>query len=124
VKTAIIVMTDPNNGAADSLGRVFNALALAHESKAAGDQVELVFEGAGTRWPEQLIRLDHPLNGLWNEVRDVVVGASCGCAEVFGAAKGVEACGVPLVREYALPGTPGVASLRKYLTNDWKALVF
>ncbi|MCY2959921.1 MAG: hypothetical protein NTY35_07115 [Planctomycetota bacterium] len=124
MKTAILVISDPNNGAADALGRVFNALALAHESKNAGDQVELVFEGAGTRWPEQLVRLDHPLNGLWNEVRDVVVGASCGCAEVFGSAKGVEACGVPLVREYALPGTPGVASMRKYLAGDWKTLVF
>ena len=123
MKTAIIILADPKAGE-EALGRVFNALALAHEGMQAGDQVEIVFNGAGTRWPEELIKVSHPANALYNAVRESVKGASCGCAEVFGAAKGVEACGLPLLKEKALAGTPGLANLRNYLTDGWRTLVF
>lgn len=85
MKTAIIILSDPKSGAEEALGRVFNALALASESKQKGDEVAVVFNGAGTRWPAELTKRSHPANGLYNSVRDVVKGASCGCAEVFGA---------------------------------------
>ena len=84
MKTAIIVMSDPKNGSEEALGRVFNALALAAECKQEGDEVAVVFNGTGTRWPAELTKLSHPANGLYNAVRDVVQGASCGCADVFG----------------------------------------
>ena len=61
---------------------------------------------------------------LYEAVRDVVKGASCGCAEVFGATKGVESCGVPLLREHALAGTPGVASFRKYVVDGFQTYLF
>lgn len=37
MKTAIIIMSDPKSGSEESLGRVFNALALASECKQKGD---------------------------------------------------------------------------------------
>ena len=92
--------------------------------EAAGDEVEVVFNGAGTRWPEELTNLSHPANGLYNSVREAVKGASCGCAAVFGATKGVEACGVPLLTDKKLAGTAGLSNIRHYLANDWKTLVF
>jgi hypothetical protein len=36
------------------LGRAFNALALVKEAKAANDDVELVFDGAGVQWVGKL----------------------------------------------------------------------
>ena len=51
-------------------------------------------------------------------------GASCGCAAVFGATKGVEACGVPLLKEKALAGTPGISNLRSYVADGWHTLIF
>jgi len=95
MKTAIIILSDPKAGD-EALGRLFNALAIADECLKSGDEVEIAFNGAGTRWPEQLTQVAHPANGLYNAVRETVKGASCGCAAVFGASKGVEACGVPL----------------------------
>lgn len=123
MKTAIIILSDPKAGE-EALGRVFNALAVAQESQQAGDEVEVVFNGAGTRWPEELSKLSHPANALYNAVRESVKGASCGCAAVFGATKGVEACGLSLLKDKALAGTPGISNLRRYLAEGWQTLVF
>lgn len=123
MKLAIAITSDPKSGD-DGLGRAFQGLALAAEAKQHGDQVEVVFVGAGTRWPQAASKLGHPLHGLYNAVRPTVKGASCGCADVFGAAEGVEACGLPKLKDHALPGTSGLASLRRYLAEGWQTLVF
>lgn len=123
MKTAIVVLSDPKAGD-EALGRVFNALAVAHEAMESGDEVEIVFNGAGTRWPEELAKPTHPANALYNAVRPSVRGASCGCAAVFGATSGVEACGMPLLKEKALAGTPGISNLRRYLAEGWETVVF
>jgi len=123
MKTAIIILSDPKAGD-EALGRVFNALAVAQECLQSGDTVEVLFNGAGTRWPEQLAKLSHPANALYNAVRESVKGASLGCAVVFGADKGAEACGIPMLKEKALAGTPGISNLRRYVAEDWKTLIF
>lgn len=123
MKLAIVITSDPKGGE-EPLGRVFNALALAAEAQAKQDQVEVVFIGAGTRWPAELSKLGHPVAALYAQVREQVVGASCGCAAVFGATAGVEQCGVPALRDNPLPGTPGLASVRRYLAEGWQTLVF
>ena len=105
MKAVIIALSDPKNGSEEALGRVFNALALASECKPKGDEVAVVFNGTGTHWPAELIKLSHPANGLYNSVRDVVQGASCGCAEDFGATGSIKSCGVPMVKDDALAGT-------------------
>jgi hypothetical protein len=88
MKTVVVIMSDPKSGSEEALGRVFNALALASECKQKGDEVAVVFNGTGTRWPVELAKLTHPANALYNSVRDAVQGVSCGCAEVFGAKEG------------------------------------
>lgn len=123
MKLAIIITSDPKNGD-EALGRAFNALALAAEAHAKNAEVNVVFAGAGTRWPAELARLSHPANGLYNAVRPSITGASCGCAAVFGATSEVAACGVPEIKDHALPGTPGLASLHRYLAEGWQTLVF
>jgi len=124
MKTAIMILSDPKNGSEEALGRVFNALALASECKQKGDEVAVVFNGAGTRWPAELSKLTHPANGLYNSVRDVVQGASRGCAEVFGANESIQSCGVPIVNDHALAGTTRLLSLRRYVEEGWNTLVF
>jgi hypothetical protein len=123
MKIAIIILSDPKQGE-ESLGRVFNGLALAAEARSRQDEVEIVFQGAGTRWPALLSQLGHPVHALYDSVRPSVAGVSCGCAAVFGETAGAQACGVPEIKDFALPGTPGVASLRRYLAEGWSTLVF
>jgi hypothetical protein len=123
MKLAVIITSDPKAGE-EAHGRAFNALALAAEAQGAGDEVNVVFVGAGARWPAELSKLGHPFNALYNQVRPSVTGASCGCAAAFGATEGVEACGVPQLKDHALKGTPGLASLRRYPAEGWTTLVF
>lgn len=124
MKTAVTILSDPKSGAEEALGRLFNGLAAALEAHRAGDEVKILFQGAGTRWPAVLADPQHPAHGLFGGVKALVHGVSCACADVFGARAGVEASGLPLLRENALPGTEGLASLRQLRTNGFEVLVF
>jgi hypothetical protein len=124
MKNAIFILSDPLQGGDDALGRLFNALSFASESKNAGDDVAVVFAGPGTRWPAELMKLGHPARKLYESVREVVRGASCGCAEAFGAKTSVEACGLPQLADHALAGTPGVASFRRYVADGFHTFIF
>lgn len=123
MKLAIVIISDPKAGE-EALARAFNALAVAADAKNSGDEVEVSFIGTGTRWPAELSKITHPANALYNSVRETVVGASCGCAAVFGATEGVQAAGIPEKKDLPIEGTNGLLSLRRYLAEDWKLLVF
>jgi hypothetical protein len=124
MKTAILILSDPKSGTDEALGRVFNALAFAHECRAANDEVEIVFKGAGTRWPAELAKLTHPAHPYFQQLREHVKGASCACAEVFGARAALESCGMPLLADALLPGTPGLAGVRRYYDEGWNVVTF
>ena len=123
-KTAIVILSDPDSGSEEALGRLFNGLAAAHECKKRGDHVRVVFQGTGTRWLARVTQADHPAHGLFEEVRDAVAGASGGFATVFGAADDVRRTGFDLIHDYPLPGTDGVASLRSLVGEGYTVLTF
>ena len=62
MKFAVFVLSDPKAGE-EALGRVFNALAFAAEAHASGDEVAIVFQGAGTRWPAEFAKARPPGTG-------------------------------------------------------------
>lgn len=124
MKAAIVILSDPNTNSDEALGRAFNGLAAAYELKQNGDEVTVVFQGAGTRWLKLLSAPEHPVHGLFELVKDRIAGASAGCASVFGATEDVTACGLPLVSENAVPGTAGLASIRKWLVDGSPVLIF
>ena len=124
MKTAVIVYSDPKNGSEESLGRVFNALAATYDFKQQGDEVTLLFQGACTRWVGELSQKDHPAHELYESVRDKVAGVSCGCAAVFGATAEVEKQGLDLIKDNAVPGTSGLPSLRKLVSDGYTILNF
>lgn len=123
-KTAIVVYSDPKSGSEEALGRLFNAMFVAYELKEKKQEVALIFQGAGVRWAGEVVRPDHPAHALYNAVKDTVVGACRGCADVFGAADGVKAAGLPLIDEKAIPGTSGIIDLSKYLDSGYRVLTF
>lgn len=123
-KTAIAVFSDPKAGSDEALGRLFNAMLVAYELKEKNQDVALIFQGAGTRWASELVKPDHPAHALYQAVADKVVGVCGGCADVFGAADGAQASGVPVLREKAIPGTSGVIDLSKYLDDGYRLLTF
>jgi len=123
MKTAIIIMSDPKSGD-EALGRLFNGLATAYEGKTHGDDFTVAFLGAGSRWPEIINQMDHPAHALFEAVKGSIAGVSCGCADVFGASGGARACGVNLLTDNPIPGTSGMASLRKFVKEGYTILSF
>jgi hypothetical protein len=128
MKTAIIILSDPLSGTDEALGRLSNALAQAYEAQSAGDEVDVIFSGPGTRWPSVLSQLTHPANALFNSVRESIRGASLGCAQLFKATEGVASSGVALLDYTVIPSLPvglgGVAGLRRYYAEGWNVLTF
>ncbi len=124
MKTAIVVFSDPHSGSEEALGRVFNALAAAYDSQQSGDEVSILFQGAGTRWIAELTKAKHPAHELFNAVKENVRGVSCGCAAVFGATQDVERSGFDLIKDNPVPGTPGLPSLRALARDGYNVLTF
>ena len=123
MKTAIVIFADPKSGTEEALGRVFNGLAAAYDFKQAGEEVSILFQGTGSRWIGELDKADHPAHDLFEAVKDKVAGVSCGCASVFGATEEAEKSGYDLIKDNPVPGTPGLASLRK-LATEGRVLIF
>ena len=124
MKAAIVVLSDPRDGSQESLGRVFNALASAYDFKRNGDDVTVLFQGAGARWAGELGRTDHPAHLLFEAVRDRVAGVSCACAEVFGATADAERNGFDLIKDNPVPKTSGLPSLRNLSRQGYTVLTF
>ncbi|MGK0389845.1 MAG: hypothetical protein ACI94Y_002590 [Maribacter sp.] len=119
-KTAIVVLSEPRAGSDEALGRVFNALAAAYDFKAAGAETKILFQGAGTRWPEELQKTDHPAHKLYKAVEDTIEGISCGCADVFGA----NPSGLDLITDNPVPGTTGVPSFVRLQNDGFSIITF
>ncbi len=124
MKAAIVILSDPKSGGEDALGRLFNGLAAAYDFKHQGDEVTILFQGAGTRWSGELTQRDHPAHALYQAVADKVAGVSCGCADVFGARETAEKSGFDLITDNAVPGTSGLPSLRNLAKEGYDIMVF
>jgi sulfur relay (sulfurtransferase) complex TusBCD TusD component (DsrE family) len=122
--TAIVVFSDPTYGGEEALGRLLNAMFLTLELKEKGQAVELLFQGTGTRWPSEIVKPAHPAHQLFQAIADKVAGVCGGCADVFGAAEGAAASGIPLIREKAIAGTSGIADLSRYLDDGARIITF
>lgn len=123
-KAAIVVFSDPSQGSEEALGRLFNALFLTFELKEKGQDVELLFQGAATRWPSEIVKPAHPAHELYLAIADKIAGICGGCADVFGATEGAATTGMVLVRDKAIPGTSGIADLSRYLDEGYQLITF
>ena len=123
-KTAIVIFSDPKAGSEEALGRLFNALFLTYDLKDRGEEVALLFQGAGTRWASEVSKTEHPAHAMFSAVKDKIVGVCGGCADVFGAAEDVAATGLPVGRELQIPGVGGIISLGNYLAHGYQLVTF
>ncbi len=124
MKAAIIILSDPKAGTEEALGRLYNALATAYDFKARGKEVAILFQGTGTRWIGALNDAGHPAHDLFEQLKDKVLGVSCGCADVFGATEDVKKSGFDLIQDNLVPGTTGLPSLATLLEEGFTILTF
>lgn len=123
MKVAILIHSDPKAGE-EALGRVFNALAVAHDFKQKGGEARILFLGTGTRWIAELAKPENPVHGLFNLVKDKVEGVSQACAAVFGAADEVQASEFTFVSDNPIPGVGGLPSVSRLLSEGFSVLIY
>lgn len=97
-KIAIVVFADTNT--MEAVGKVSNAFTLAQEAIDHGDELKIIFEGAGTKWIGELEKTDHMLHGVYLGLKDKITGACHYCAKAFGVKNEVEKAGITLIDEY------------------------
>ncbi len=117
VNVAILVLADTETHG--DMGRLSNALESVKEFKEANDEVQLIFDGAGTKWIPELSKADNRLNGLFNSVKSKTAGACRFCAVAFGVKEAIQASGIPLLGEFE-----GHPSLRKLVSQGYQVITF
>jgi hypothetical protein len=105
-KAAVIILAGTEGH--ENVGRLVNGLETAREFVEAGDDVEVIFDGAGTQWIEQLEEPDNDYHDLYASVKDDV-GVCDYCTGAFGAEEAAH--DAALVRFVDNDGHPSVRSL-------------
>jgi hypothetical protein len=77
-----------------------NALLAAREADECGDDVRVIFDGAGTGWVGVLADPMHRSHAHFANVHHRISGACMYCAKAFGRTAAIEAAGIPLIDEY------------------------
>lgn len=116
-KISVVVLADTESRA--DLGRIANALELVKESAEAGDETELVFDGAGVRWVPELANPEHRLHKVFEAVRERVAGACQYCAGAFQVKDEVRKADVRFLGEYE-----GHPSLRRRVADGYEVVTF
>ena len=117
VKAAVLVFCDTEAHA--DVARAVNALLTVREFKESGDDVRLIFDGAGTKWIGEFAKPEHHSHALYETVRDHIAGACSFCASAFGAKEAIQAAGIPLLDEYKRH-----PSLRRLVADGYQILTF
>lgn len=101
------------------MARVLNGMGLVKEAKEAGDEVELIFDGAGVTWIPELEDSEHDLHPVFESVKDRVAGACEFCSGAFGVKDQVRDAGIDFLSEFE-----GHPSLRTRAADGWEIVTF
>jgi hypothetical protein len=117
MKIAIFIHSDlsTHEGAA----RVLNALHAAQEFKAAGDHIDIIFDGAGTRAAVELAVEGHHMHDLFKAVEDSITGICRFCAGIFEVTEPAQHSGLRFLDNHHQH-----ASYRNFLVNGYEVINF
>ncbi|WP_331234519.1 hypothetical protein [Natronorarus salvus] len=105
-RAAIVVLAGTDSAA--DLGRVVNALEAAREFDRAGDDLRLIFDGAGTQWIAELEDEDHDYHDLYVSVSEHVQACEY-CVDAYDVGAAVDESEAE--RDGEFEGHPSVKSL-------------
>ncbi|MBS3760703.1 MAG: DsrE family protein [Halodesulfurarchaeum sp.] len=116
-KTAIVILAGTEGH--DNLGRLVNGLITARESvETDGDEVKLIFDGAGTQWIPELEEPESDHFDLFRAVKDHASACDF-CSSAFGVDEAVDESEIPRLDEYG-----GHPSLRSLVEEGYEVLTF
>lgn len=116
-KTAVIILAGTESHA--DVGRLVNGLETAKEfAETDGDEVELIFDGAGTEWIPKLEDEDSDHHQLYRSVRDAASVCDF-CAGAFGVDEAVDDAGVVRLDDH-----DGHPSIRSLVEDGYEVITF
>lgn len=116
-KAAIVILAGTESHT--DLGRLANGLQAAKEfAETEGDEVELIFDGAGTQWIPELEDEDHDYHELYQSVQDDVMVCDY-CAGAFDVGGAVDDAAVVRIDENA-----GHPSIRSLVDDDYEIITY
>ena len=117
VNAAVVILAGTESHS--DTGRLVNGLEAAREfAENDEDELELIFDGAGTQWIEELEDEDHDYHDLYQSVRDEA--AVCDyCAGAFGVDEVVQDAGLVTIDE-----NEGHPSIRSLVDDDYEIITF
>ncbi|MDZ7745958.1 MAG: hypothetical protein U5K28_05390 [Halobacteriales archaeon] len=117
VKAAVVILAGTDGHT--NLGRLVNGLEAAKEfADRDEDDLELIFDGAGTQWIPELEDESHDSHELYQSVKDDA--AACDhCAGAFGVEEAVGDAGVVQIDE-----NDGHPSIRSLVDDDYEIITY
>lgn len=116
-KAAIVILAGTEGH--ENLGRIVNGLETAKEfAETDGDEVELIFDGAGTQWIPELEDEDSDQHELYQAVRDDASVCDY-CSGAFGVEDAVDDSGVVTVDD-----NDGHPSIRSLVDDDYEIITY
>lgn len=116
-KIAIVVLAD--NQSHGDTGYLVNALELARQCQHAGDEVKVIFDGAGTKWVPYLTNTGADLHPLYKDIEGMVEGACRFCADAYGVQDRITEREVPLLDQAG-----GHPDLRALIGEGFEVITF
>jgi hypothetical protein len=116
-KAAFVILASGDSP--ESLGRVVNALMGAYEMMESGQNVKIIFDGAGTQAAAALSAPDHKYHDLFRLVQSKVSGICSYCANAFGVAPKIEQANLPFTDEFK-----GHPSFKGLIEEQYQILTF
>ncbi|NHN49367.1 hypothetical protein G9464_17490 [Halostella sp. JP-L12] len=116
-KAAIVILAGTESHT--DTGRLVNGLEAAREfAENPDDELELIFDGAGTQWIPELEDEDHEYHDLYQPLSDEA--AACDyCAGAFGVDDAIADAGVVTVDD-----NEGHPSIRSLVDDDYEIITF
>lgn len=98
---------------------VYRAMMFADELMRAGDDVTIVFDGAGSVALADMIQPDNDLHRVWTKAAPALRGVCSYCAKSYGVKEALEAASIPMLTD-----DKGHASLRALLIEGRQIITF
>lgn len=116
-KGAIVILAGTESHADN--GRVVNGLEAAKEfAENDGDELELIFDGAGTQWIPELEDEDHDYHDLYAAVSENASACDY-CVGAFGVEDAIQDAGIVTLDE-----NEGHPSIRSLVDDEYEIITF
>ncbi|MFS0726965.1 hypothetical protein [Paenibacillus sp. 1P07SE] len=104
------------------VGKAVHGLLYGQELHETGYEVEIVFDGLGTEWPERFGQSEHPFHPLFKQVMKagIVKGGCEACAGFFEQHEDLVKSGIPLVGKETANGHLPFA---EYIRNGYQPII-